>query len=67
LTRGERAVVVRAVEAIGEGEVGFGLALLDGLLEDVGPRAGRARCKCGFVAEWPGLLWQHRCPLGRAA
>lgn len=58
-----RAAIVRALEAIEDGDVGFAAELLQNALEDpTFPSVERSRCcGCGFTAEWPGLMWQHVC------
>jgi hypothetical protein len=61
-------VIVRAVDALQDGDVAFALdLLLDALDEPTHTRVNRVQCACGYTAQWPGLLWRHACPLARAA
>jgi ribosomal protein S7 len=62
-----QAAIIQALEAIEAGNQREAVDILLAALEDSGPRVTRARCECGYEAEWPGLLWQHRCPMERAA
>lgn len=63
-----RPVVVRAVEALADGDTGYAVELLTNLIEQDGEHRIRARCPdCGHGAEWPGLLWQHTCLATREA
>jgi hypothetical protein len=63
--------VIAAREAVECGDHDLALAILSDLEHDVAPVRMRARCACGFTAEWPGLVDRHRdagaCPLERAA
>jgi hypothetical protein len=49
--------IIRAIEAIEDGDFDYAIALLSGCVEQ--PRM-RYRCECGYTAEWPGLLMRHR-------
>lgn len=63
--------IVAAREAVECGDRDLALVILVELEREVAPVRMRARCACGFTAEWPGLLDRHRvtgaCPLERAA
>lgn len=66
-----RARVVAAREAVEVGDHILAFLILNDLYDDLknegDPVVMRARCACGFTAEWPGLVDRHRyagaCPL----
>jgi hypothetical protein len=53
--------IVAALEALEAGDVDLCTAILLGALEDGQPPAGVHCRRCGFRADWPGLLDAHRC------
>jgi hypothetical protein len=60
-------LALRVLDALEDGDAARVVSLLHNVLEGTQERHDRARCACGFTAEWPGLLWQHHCPLEEAA
>ena len=63
--------VIAAREAVEAGDCDLALAVLLEVEREVAAVVIRARCACGFTAEWPGLVDRHRyagaCPLETAA
>ena len=60
MTRRERELVVKALEAFEDGEQSAGVAILLEL-HDGAPRRARHVCPdCASLFEWPGLLDRHR-------
>ena len=59
-----RHVIIRALEALEDGDVAFAREMLELV---IGPRQVGCRCDdCGRVFEWPGLLSAHTCASWKA-
>ena len=55
-----RSAIVRALEAIEDGDVAFAEQILLSVLDDGPSRLERVCCdECGQGFEWPGLLGEH--------